>query len=320
MNLQELSTPLTVDSISKASGCPLCGESRFSIIANYAGQSTLFKEKHVVRCMGCSFLYVDTMPSFAALSSYYQSGTYWGHVAQKTPFDIPTYHHQAHSRIAFLEKHITLKKQPRILDIGAGYSLIEEALFKKYPEAVLCAVEPDPQAAQSLKLMGVHVASALEAFSGQRFDLIIASHLLEHVNAPLTFLNALRDFAEPHGSLFVEVPNEDYRFKFSHEPHVLFFTPTTLKSVLERAHWTVDNIDTCGPEWQNERQRQLQNTRKQQWMRWIPWKNQLRVIKQSLLGKGESLSSMALPPDIYQCDTYGGDRIWIRAVAKPRSS
>lgn len=319
MKNQKLSErPISFESTS--TGCPLCGKNRFVTVMNYSGKSPLFQKKKVVRCLGCSFLYMDPLLGHTALTNYYQTGTYWGHVTHKTPFDIPTYHYQANSRISFIQTYSPLRAKMRILDIGAGYGVLEEAFRARFNMLELYAVEPDPKAQHQLKQLGVQVEKELHYFSGQRFDLIIASHLLEHLISPINFLKELRSYMAPGGALFIEVPNQDHRFKFQLEPHISFFSPESLRNAVEQAGWSVQHNDTCGPRWQDERQKQRRNTWRQNLMKWVPWKEQLKSIKQHWTQKQSSSAVNLLPPDTYQCDTYGGDRIWIRLLAQPKTS
>jgi SAM-dependent methyltransferase len=48
----------------------------------------------------------------------------------------------------------------------------------------------------------------------ERFDLIIANHVLEHIADPLTWLQQLRALIRPDGHLFLTVPDRRYTFDY----------------------------------------------------------------------------------------------------------
>ena len=63
--------------------------------------------------------------------------------------------------------------------------------------------------------------------------MVIASHVVEHVSDPLSFLNNIIDYIRPGGSIFIEVPCQDHLYKSLDEPHLLFFTDQSLQLLLE---------------------------------------------------------------------------------------
>jgi 2-polyprenyl-3-methyl-5-hydroxy-6-metoxy-1,4-benzoquinol methylase len=68
-----------------------------------------------------------------------------------------------------------------------------------------------------------------------RFDLIILSHVLEHLLSPRSILNDLRDLLTNNGLIYIEVPNllRPYvPFGYFTFEHLNYFTPTTLTSLL----------------------------------------------------------------------------------------
>lgn len=71
-----------------------------------------------------------------------------------------------------------------------------------------------------------------------RFDLIVCSHVLEHVANPFEMLTQLRDHLAESGMLSIEVP-DDIRFVTPHfrEPvtHCTFFTPASIEYACRRA-------------------------------------------------------------------------------------
>jgi 2-polyprenyl-3-methyl-5-hydroxy-6-metoxy-1,4-benzoquinol methylase len=85
----------------------------------------------------------------------------------------------------------------RVLEIGCGLGLVGGKLQSLGAE--VWAVEPDPdQAAYASKHYGLEVAPLHfedVSFESQQFDLILASHVIEHLPDPLAFLRQLRAYA-----------------------------------------------------------------------------------------------------------------------------
>jgi SAM-dependent methyltransferase len=70
------------------------------------------------------------------------------------------------------------------------------------------------------------------------FDLVVASHVLEHVSEPANIVRQLAAHVRPGGYLFVEVPMEIWGGPPLHEEpvtHVNFFVPGSLRRCLEAA-------------------------------------------------------------------------------------
>lgn len=81
--------------------------------------------------------------------------------------------------------------------------------------------------------------------ASERYDWIIASHVIEHVADPLGVVEALSRHLVDEGILYVEVPMEIWgRAPLQEEPvtHVNFFTPTSLRYLLDRAGMHVQRV------------------------------------------------------------------------------
>lgn len=135
-----------------------------------------------------------------------------------------------------------------VLEIGSGLGLVGGKL--KSLGAKVWAVEPDPdQAAYArsqygLEVVPLHIEDV--SFGGQQFDLILASHVIEHFPDPLAFLRQVRTLAHPDTWLFLETPNilapkVSYRRMFS-AAHNFYFAPQTLGWLLAKAGWQQEKL------------------------------------------------------------------------------
>lgn len=98
-----------------------------------------------------------------------------------------------------------------LLDIGAGEGILTQLIADSFEKIVV--VEPSPIYINKakIKLHGYPVSfyqGLIEEFDTKdRFDLIIASGILEHVINPHTILNKIRSFLKDNGIFIAIVPN-----------------------------------------------------------------------------------------------------------------
>lgn len=141
-----------------------------------------------------------------------------------------------------------------ILDAGGGEGFFTSYLAQAFPEAAITVVDLSDHDLALLNkrlpnVKGVH--ADLQTFDlGQRFDLLVATEVLEHLPKPA---DALARFAQQAARIVVSVPWEPFFMfgnlargknvtRFGNDPeHVNHWTPLTLRRFLSR-EFTVDRI------------------------------------------------------------------------------
>ena len=92
---------------------------------------------------------------------------------------------------------------------------------------------------------------AAEALGLEPFDVVVAGEIVEHLDAPGPFLRAMRVLARPDGVLVLTTPNAyrtlNFLAPFSgselvHPDHTAWYSPRTLRTLLERNGWQVERI------------------------------------------------------------------------------
>lgn len=148
----------------------------------------------------------------------------------------------------------------QLLDVGCGIGdwmvLFRSRGFDVYgvdlnPKAVRIAVE---------RGLNVRCMRAEElAKSGERFDVVVLSQLLEHVQDPVGVLLGLHSLLQPEGKLLIAVPNFNsrYRERFGRDwvnwyvPfHLFHYTESSLRLILTKAGYEIEQIvDYTPPSW-----------------------------------------------------------------------
>lgn len=83
---------------------------------------------------------------------------------------------------------------------------------------------------------GVDVASDLEnplPFSREEFDLVYASHVLEHVHNYLPLIREIHRILKPRGTLVIKVPEFPCRASVADPTHVRYFVPESFFHLLD---------------------------------------------------------------------------------------
>lgn len=130
-------------------------------------------------------------------------------------------------------------RQCRVLDFGGGDGRLMQPFIEAGHEC--CVIDYTPDTIAGAKRLG---ATLDEVSADERFDVIVCSHVIEHVAEPLELLTALRQRLSESGLIYVEVPMEIWRRAPLHEEpvtHVNFFTVESVRVLLSRASFC--NLD-----------------------------------------------------------------------------
>ncbi|MGH2824837.1 MAG: class I SAM-dependent methyltransferase, partial [Thermoleophilaceae bacterium] len=136
----------------------------------------------------------------------------------------------------------------RLLDVGSGLGVFPARMSERGWQVT--ALDPDARAGEHARsVVGVEAVCAdfLEADGLGRFDLVTLNKVLEHVPDPVAMLARARDFVNPDGTVYVEVPDGEGaaadpdgpgREEFFIE-HLHVFSERSLRLLAERAGFEV---------------------------------------------------------------------------------
>ncbi len=322
--------------------CIACRQERLRKIRRYRtitkDGEKVFGGSWLYECLECGIVQIVPSPNPQAISDYYawdyRRGGYRGDYhgsdvanIKEFPKDNLFYFNRGQSIVELVEPYVK-KENPSILDIGAGFGHILHAFGQKYPKSNRLAIEYSEVCAQHLKSIGVKVykqpvEEVLPQFD-QKFDLIVLSHVFEHVLELPTILKLIQDCLVPGGILYIEVPNIPAESLLRYpdhiwaprfdEPHVTFFSLLSLQNALTSSGFELKFCDTAGPEY-----KYISSIR----FRLPP----LRSFVQSLLPppfflwlrKQSFIKPLRVPERIESFYQYSGFRLWIRSVSVKRN-
>lgn len=211
--------------------CPVClsGDSTRVEVARAYGHRLEYRA-----CSNCGLVRLDPRPTGAAIGRFYET-LYMG--GDRNIQSSRTKQRDfAYFMLSAIASHIRLDAVRTVLDLGCGYgetlTVIAKAL-SNYNNVSLYGIEPSDDArilaAQVCELVG-HSDADL-ASSERQYDLIVMSHVLEHMPDPVATLKLLKSKLAPAGAIALEVPNY-----FCHPStdivHNYLFTPESLRNTI----------------------------------------------------------------------------------------
>jgi SAM-dependent methyltransferase len=120
-----------------------------------------------------------------------------------------------------------------VLDVGGGDGKLLAPFVEKGIESYLLDFNTKPRF--GITRLG---STWNDLPEDKRFDCIICSHVLEHVDNPVQFIRSLLSHLAPEGKAYLEVPGEIWEgIPIQADPvtHINFFTKTSLKNVFQAA-------------------------------------------------------------------------------------
>lgn len=238
-----------------SASCPLCGGLTSDVLANQLrrGRGTVYY------CALCDHGFLIPEREVDAKAYYahdyrqeYSHAASGGATNARELFDV--YRQYQQSRVDLIAPH--LAADAKVLELGASAGQFLTHIRGRV--GTVHAIEPDVACCRFLQdELGIEADPEFlgaSRFAGERYDVICAFQVMEHVDSPAVFLRELRQSLKPGGIGFVEVPNlrdpllsiwdvPTYRKFFYHTAHLHYFTESSLRKVATEAGFTATNTD-----------------------------------------------------------------------------
>jgi len=289
-------------------------------MARFRYENPIFSECSLAICVDCEMVFASPMPSEATLKEYnahYFSAAHGGQPTNRLAVaffaGIAGIRHSYVNR--FLVKYqITVDN---VLEIGPGPGFFARRWLEDMPQSYYFAVETDESCHQVLGKLGVKI---IDFAAAPQADLVVMSHVLEHVPDPLGFVRKATHGLRSGGALFIEVPCRDWEHKPIDEPHVLFFDKASMQRLLDDLGFTDIEIAYFG---QTIAQLKTPSKFRSLWARirtkLISW-----GMVAPFAGSSNGLNVLANPLHRAMVGPYGAHleskepAWWLRAVARKR--
>jgi 2-polyprenyl-3-methyl-5-hydroxy-6-metoxy-1,4-benzoquinol methylase len=291
--------------------CPLCLKSDSNFLSEYSGLFPCCEELHQCNC--CELAFCVELPSGEELDKHYSSGLFWDQESDPFSLDIVEFSiNLATTRLSLINKETdVLNKKCKALDIGAGNASFGIALQLNKYNAIYDVVEPDATVRERHGSQVRQKFSDISDVEENNYDLVLLNQVLEHVPEPLEFIQSISKLIKNQGTLFIDVPFNDFLFKPSVGSHILFWSPESLSFLLERIGFKLIFCDTVGMT-HDKAKNYFSNVKLLDKISdpWVYARKINQVMKKINLPQ---------PFDVFRqfhANEYGGDRQWLRCIAQ----
>jgi len=255
--------------------CVLCSGTEFRfVVTGYDRMQARSDDFNYVRCLECGLLALARLPSPEQIPDLYPSDylsfiNSWkrdldkpvNRLAIKYLYGVDSVSRPRLARAIF--RLLSARIMPgiqephganRLLDVGCGAGELLEVYRRLGWDT--CGIEISPQGAAACREKGlaVHQGTVFDApFRTQRFDLILLSHVIEHVLDPVAVLRRVGELLAPQGKIVLTTPNGRglgffiYGSCWLHldaPRHVFLFDANTLRLLAARAGVAVSRVVT----------------------------------------------------------------------------
>ena len=249
------STPVCSEKNSEIP-CVLCGNSSFKPGPNCEGFS-------YVRCAACGLVQMNPQPIKEEVTQRYQRSFGKDYLSYELENEAAFLKLQQlaleDSGFYALEKKLFEQsargEAPRILDIGCATGALPGYLRDRGWQAAGVEISPSAEYARDHRNLDVRSLPLEEnKFPSESFHVILASHLIEHLNNPRAFLCESCRILKQDGHIFITTPNISGfqsrlfggRWRSAIFDHLYLFSIRTLKELLKQTGFAIMGVNTWG--------------------------------------------------------------------------
>lgn len=221
--------------------CIICGRSDGTVLFDKGGRD-------FVRCDGCGLVRVDPLPTPEENQRYYDE-TYGEWYA--------TFHEATDIRRLIAEHRmqevVSFARPGRWLDVGCAAGQFVALARERGIDAE--GLDIAPAAIELARAAGIpaHLGSVEDFTPPHRYDTITAFDVLEHTIRPTDFLDRVRSWLVPGGTLALTLPDvssayprwimRKHWFYYLPNDHLHYFSPATARAILQQRGFRVERVD-----------------------------------------------------------------------------
>ncbi len=155
--------------------------------------------------------------------------------------------------VRYIADYVNARSPGSVLDIGFGLG----ELLEQVQDLNSCfGLDPSERAVEIGREYCAadlrHGVLEQNTFGAASFDVVVANHVIEHVDAPIPFVQTIFDILKPGGDFVCGTPNFASaaarvfgdRFRLLHDPtHVSLFTDDSLLRLLRDTGFVIQSVD-----------------------------------------------------------------------------
>lgn len=214
-----------------------------------ANNTPMHYDHRLCRCKRCGSYNINPILVEGILAKYYEQSSSYELYDGKNGI-LASYDKKAEQHYQFIKSNIP-PKNLRILDFGCatGYALVR---FKNngndlvgFDTSLVCSMI-------GFEKYGLRIETDYDKIANRRYDLIMLSHVLEHLCKPDETIASLSNLLSENGYFYLEVPDIDFfnnhisgeLFKHISFEHLNYYNKQLLKEFMRNAGFRLWGIDT----------------------------------------------------------------------------
>lgn len=233
--------------------CPICGEPDSS---NVVSQNTIFGQAYdIYFCTTCTLYYLFHQPSETVIKEYYRKEYYANQQRSVFSYMLRSWFSKmrALSQYYYIEQFTSFTSGKKVLEIGSSDGSLLE-LFKQNGWDVKGLEYSEFSIDKAWKKHHIEL-EPIDIFKinpdHSTFNLILFSHVLEHMNDPIDVLKHCKKLLIPGGIIFIELPHAPLNFECSknvlseylNTTHLFDFRTISLTKMIHKAELSVESMD-----------------------------------------------------------------------------
>lgn len=238
--------------------CPICGTSNlthFKKVRNWKN----FKNKYQAImmtsvCVKCEMKYSNPLLNQREIDEVYIND-YVGDIKKQKDRYKTNKRFRRNSATDWM-KYIKTKNI-KLLEIGcsSGYNLAN--ILEEDNSIIVKGVDLDKESIKYGKSLGLNLTNE-DAFKlKEKFDVIMLSHILEHISDPISFLNSLKKILKSDGKIVINTPDALSKIEDPSWEHVNYFSMDTFKKMITKSDYHLLKIESKITDMKEHRQSEI---------------------------------------------------------------
>jgi len=231
--------------------CPACKHTQFTNFLICEDHSVSHESFALVKCTKCELTFTNPRPTEETIGKYYKDANYISHTNKAN--NLTNLLYKIVRNITLHQKRTLIKKLSsghRLLDFGCGAGSFLEYMNDSGFETI--GYEPSSDANNQDVKSSITIHSNINHLKKEnKFDIITAWHVLEHVHQQEETVKTLRSLLKENGVLIIAVPNlnsydaqyyKSYWAAYDVPRHLYHFSQTSIEHLFHKRRMKLQSI------------------------------------------------------------------------------